>query len=397
MGMVGGGAGAFIGDVHRKAAALDGQIELVCGAFSRSAENSIATGKSLFLDPERTYGSWQEMLERERQRPADQRMELVSIVTPNNVHLPVARAALEAGFHVISDKPATRDLSEALELKSVIESADGLYALTHTYLGYPLVKEARDLVAQGELGKLRKIYVEYPQGWLSTLLEATGQKQADWRTDPERSGPSGCMGDIGTHAATLAEYITGDLIAEVCADLTIFVEGRKLDDDGAVLFRTEGGTKGVLTASQVCSGEENNLNIRVYGESGGLQWHQQEPNTLWLKRQGEPARRLRAGVDQGYLSAAAHAHMRTPSGHPEGYFEAFANIYRNFAHALAAHAAGEAHDALLDYPTIDEGVSGLAFIDAIIRNDRSGEKWTKVSRDCGSPIAGRPVAEGGGA
>ena len=381
MGMVGGGAGAFIGDVHRKAAALDGQIELVCGAFSRSAENSRATGESLFLDPERAYGSWQEMLDRERKRPAEDRMELVSIVTPNDVHLPVAKAALEAGFHVISDKPATRDLAEALELKSVIESADGLYGLTHTYLGYPLVKEARDRVAGGEIGTLRKIYVEYPQGWLSTLLEATGQKQADWRTDPERSGPSGCMGDIGTHAATLAEYIAGDLIAEVCADLAIFVEGRRLDDDGSVLIRTGGGAKGVLTASQVCSGEENNLNIRLYGESGGLQWRQQEPNTLWLKRQGEPARRLRAGGDQGYLRAAARAHMRTPSGHPEGYFEAFANIYRNFASAIRAHAAGEPHDALLDYPTIKEGVSGLAFIDAIIRNDSSGEKWTKVSRN----------------
>ena len=380
MGMVGGGAGAFIGDVHRKAAALDGQIELVCGAFSRSAENSSATGESLFLDPERAYGSWQQMLETERRRAPGQRMELVSIVTPNDVHLAVAQAALEAGFHVISDKPATRNLAEALELRSAIESANGLYALTHTYLGYPLVKEARDLVARGDLGALRKIYVEYPQGWLSTLLEATGQKQADWRTDPQRSGPSGCMGDIGTHAATLAEYIAGDLIAEVCADLTIFVEGRRLDDDGAVLFRTTGGAKGVLTASQVCSGEENNLNIRVYGERGGLQWRQQEPNTLWLKRQGEPARRLRAGVDQAYLGAAAHAHMRTPSGHPEGYFEAFANIYRNFAYAIAAHDAGEQHDPVYDYPTIREGVSGLAFIDAIIRNNRGGEKWTAVSR-----------------
>lgn len=381
MGMVGGGAGAFIGDVHRRAAALDGQIELVCGAFSRSADNSRATGESLFLDPERAYGSWQEMLDRERERPAEDRMELVSIVTPNDVHLPVATAALEAGFHVISDKPATRDLAEALELKAVIESADGLYGLTHTYLGYPLVKEARDRVARGEIGTLRKVYVEYPQGWLSTLLEATGQKQADWRTDPERSGPSGCMGDIGTHAATLAEYISADFIAEVCADLTIFVEGRRLDDDGSVLIRMAGGAKGVLTASQVCSGEENNLNIRLYGESGGLEWRQQEPNTLWLKRQGEPASRLRAGVDQGYLGAAAQAHMRTPSGHPEGYFEAFANIYRNFASAIGAHAAGVTHDALLDYPTIEEGVSGLAFIDAILRNDRTGEKWTKVSRD----------------
>ena len=316
MGMVGGGAGAFIGDVHRRAAALDGQIELVCGAFSRSAENSRATGESLFLNPERAYGSWQEMLEQERQRPAEQRMELVCIVTPNDVHLPVAAAALQAGYHVISDKPATRDLAEALELKSVIESADTLYALTHTYLGYPLVKEARDLVAGGEISKLRKIYVEYPQGWLSTLLEATGQKQADWRTDPERAGPSGCMGDIGTHAATLAEYIGGDLIAEVCADLSIFVEGRRLDDDGAVLIRTAGGAKGVLTASQVCSGEENNLNIRLYGESGGLQWHQQEPNTLWAEtsgRAGAPvARRSRPGLPRRGRTGP-HAHAQRPS------------------------------------------------------------------------------------
>ena len=321
MGMVGGGAGAFIGDVHRKAAALDGQIELVCGAFSRSAENSRATGESLFLDPERAYGSWREKLDRERKRPAEDRMELVSIVTPNNVHLPVARAALEAGFHVISDKPATRDLAEALELKSAIESEDGLYGLTHTYLGYPLVKEARDLVARGEIGTLRKIYVEYPQGWLSTLLEATGQKQADWLTDPQRSGPSGCMGDIGTHAATLAEYISGDLIAQVCADLTIFVEGRRLDDDGSVLIRMAGGAKGVLTASQVCSGEENNLSIRLYGESGGLEWRQQEAEHAVAEASGRARAQAAARESTRATWARRHrAHMRTPSGHPEGLF-----------------------------------------------------------------------------
>ena len=381
MGMVGGGLGAFIGDVHRKAAALDGQIELVCGAFSRSADNSRATGEALYLDPGRAYGSWEEMLGAEQELPADERMQLVSIVTPNDSHLPIAKAALAAGFHVISDKPATRDLEEALELKASVEASDKLYALTHTYLGYPLVKEARHLVAAGEIGKVRKIYVEYPQGWLSTLLEFSGQKQADWRTDPARSGPSGCMGDIGTHAETLAEYVTGDRIASVCADLSIFVEGRKLDDDGAVLFRTAGGAKGVLTASQVCNGEENNLNIRVYGETGGLEWCQQEPNTLWLMRQGEPAQKLRSGADQPYLSPAAQAHIRTPGGHPEGYFEAFANIYRNFAFAVAAHEAGENHDPLHDYPTIDNGLSGLAFVDAILRNSRGNEKWTDVPLD----------------
>ena len=379
--MVGGGQGAFIGEVHRKAAALDGQIDLVCGAFSRSAENSQQTGEALFLDSNRVYDTWQNMLEGEKALPENERMELVSIVTPNDTHLEIAKAALEAGYYVISDKPATRTLAEALELKSAIDAADTLYALTHTYLGYPMVKEARALVASGTIGAVRKVYVEYPQGWLSTLLEATGQKQADWRTDPERSGPSGCMGDIGTHAETLAEYISGQSISEVCADLSIFVDGRSLDDDGAVLFRMKNGAKGVLTASQICNGEENNLNIRIYGEEGGLEWHQQEPNTLWLKKQGEPTKRYRTGGDHDYLTEAALAHTRTPAGHPEGYFEAFANIYRNFAHAIRAHQNGEAADPILDYPQINEGISGLSFVDAIIKNSAGAEKWTRIETE----------------
>ena len=376
--MVGGGRGAFIGAVHRIAANMDGQIELVCGAFSSSPRKSKASGKDLFLPAKRCYGTFEEMIAKEAALPEVERMDFISIVTPNHMHFPPAKMALENGFHVLSDKPATFDLKEARALEKLVKKTRLLYGLTHNYTGYPLVKEARDMVAAGKLGKIRKVVVEYPQGWLATRLELTGQKQAGWRTDPKRSGAAGSIGDIGTHAENLAEYVTGLQIKELAADITTFVKGRKLDDDGAVLFRTAGGAKGVLTASQVCNGEENNLNIRVYGETGGLEWHQQEPNTLWLKRQGEPARRLRAGGDQGYLSAVAQAHTRTPGGHPEGYFEAFANIYRNFALAIAAHDAGDDRDPLHDYPTIDDGVSGLAFIDAILRNSEGDTKWTEV-------------------
>lgn len=381
MGMVGGGLGAFIGEIHRKAAALDGGIDLVCGCFSRSADNSKTTGKALGLNPDRVYSSWEQMLQSENGLAEDVRMNLVSVVTPNDTHLPIAQAALEAGYHVISDKPATRDLAEALVLRRCVEESQGLYALTHTYLGYPLVKEARDRVHRGEIGKVRKIYVEYSQGWLSTLIEAGGQKQAAWRTDPLRAGPSGCMADIGTHAAALAEYVTGHSIDYVCADLSTFVKNRNLDDDGSVLFRTSLGAKGVLTASQVCNGEENNLNIRIYGEKGALKWNQQEPNTLWLLCQGKASQSLRCGADQSYLSAVSRAHMRTPGGHPEGYLEAFANIYRNFTYAIEAHEAGKAVDAIYDYPKIDTGVSGLAFVDAVLRNSRDDAKWTEVKRD----------------
>jgi len=380
MGMVGGGAGAFIGDLHRKAAALDGQIQLVCGAFSRSKENNQATAQALYLNTDRVYDSWQEMLELERSKPSAERMQMLSIVTPNDLHFPIAKAALEAGFHVMSDKPATCTLAEAYELEKVAGASSGLYGLTHTYMGYPMIKEARARVLAGEIGPIRKVFVDYPQGWLSSALEADGQKQAAWRTDPARSGPSGCMGDIGTHAATLVKYILDDQIDQVCADLSIFVENRALDDDGAVLLRMKKGAKGVLTASQVCNGEENNLSIRVYGETGGLEWAHSDPNTLWLKRQGEAPQKLRAGTDQSYLSGFTQAHLRTPAGHPEGFIEAFANIYRNFAAAISAHETGQKPDPQLDYPTIHDGVASLEFIDAILENNTSSEKWTKVGK-----------------
>jgi predicted dehydrogenase len=304
-GMVGGGRGAFIGAVHRIAANIDGQIELVAGAFSSDAEKSKASGADLFLAPDRVYGSYQELVAKEAALPADQRIDFVAIVTPNHVHFPAAKAALEAGFHVLSDKPATFDLAEAKELAAIVKKTGRLYGLTHNYTGYPLVKEARHLVHSGKLGKIRKVVVEYPQGWLATRLEASGQKQAAWRTDPKRSGAAGCIGDIGTHAENLAEYITGLQISELAADLTAFVKGRKLDDDGNVLLRFKGGAKGVLHSSQISVGEENNLNIRVYGELGGLEWHQKEPNTLLVKWMDQPMQVYRTA--NGYLSDAAKA------------------------------------------------------------------------------------------
>lgn len=378
MGMVGGGRGAFIGAVHRMAAALDGQIELVCGAFSSDPQRSRDSGADLLLRPDRCYGSFDEMMAREAALPADVRMDFVSIVTPNHVHFPAAKAALEHGFHVVSDKPATFDLAEAKALGELVARSGLLYALTHNYTGYPLVKEARDIVRSGRLGAIRKVVVEYPQGWLATRLEETGQKQAGWRTDPARSGAAGCLGDIGTHAENLAEYITGLRIKELAADLTAFVEGRKLDDDANLLLRFEGGAKGVLHASQISVGEENNLNIRAYGEKGGLEWHQQEPNTLLLKWSDRPTEVLRTG--QGGLGAAAKANTRIPSGHPEGYLEGFANIYRNFAAHLRAVLAGENPDPLsLDYPTIADGIRGMAFIEAAVESSKHNARWTRLT------------------
>ena len=315
-GMVGGGRGAFIGAVHRIAANIDGQIELVAGAFSSDPEKSKASGADFFLAPDRVYGSYQELVTQEAALPADQRIDFVSIVTPNHVHFPAAKAALEAGFHVLSDKPATFDLAEAKELAAIVKKTGRLYGLTHNYTGYPLVKEARHLVHSGKLGKIRKVVVEYPQGWLATRIEASGQKQAAWRTDPKRSGAAGCIGDIGTHAENLAEYITGLQISELAADLTAFVKGRKLDDDGNVLLRFKGGAKGVLHSSQISVGEENNLNIRVYGELGGLEWHQNEPNTLLVKWMDQPMQVYRTA--NGYLSDAAKAAGRTPPVPPRG-------------------------------------------------------------------------------
>jgi predicted dehydrogenase len=378
-GMVGGGRGAFIGAVHRIAAAMDQQIELVCGAFSSDPEKSRASGADLFLPVDRCYGSFEEMIHGEKARPAADRMDFVAIVTPNHVHFPPAKLALENGFHVLSDKPATYDLAEAKALQALVKKSGLLYGLTHNYTGYPLVKQAREMVAAGRLGRLRKVVVEYPQGWLATRLEASGQKQASWRTDPKRSGAAGCIGDIGTHAENLAEYVTGLQISELAADLTAFVKGRKLDDDGNVLLRFKGGAKGVLHSSQISVGEENNLNLRVYGELGGLEWHQKEPNTLLVKWLDQPMQVYRTGM--GYLGDAAKAATRTPPAHPEGYLEAFANIYRNFAHAIRARLEGRKlakDDPANDYPKIEDGIRGMAFIEAVVKSSKANAAWTKL-------------------
>lgn len=378
-GMVGGGRGAFIGAVHRIAANMDGQIELVCGAFSSDPEKSKASGADLYLPPARCYGSFAEMIAAEKELPEGDRMDFISIVTPNHVHFPPAKLALENGFHVLSDKPATYDLAEAKELKALVKKSGLLYGLTHNYTGYPLIKEARELVHSGKLGKIRKVVVEYPQGWLATRIEASGQKQAAWRTDPKRSGAAGCIGDIGTHAENLAEYVTGLQISELAADLTAFVKGRKLDDDGNVLLRFKSGAKGVLHASQISVGEENNLNLRVYGELGGLEWHQREPNTLLLKWPDRPMEVYRTA--NGYLSAAAKAAGRTPPAHPEGYLEAFANIYRNFAGAIRARIEKRRlakDDPTLDFPKIEDGVRGMAFIEAVVASSKANAAWTRL-------------------
>ncbi len=378
-GMVGGGRGAFIGAVHRIAANIDGQIELTAGAFSADPDKSKASGQDFFLDPARVYASYEEMARKEAALPADQRIDFVAIVTPNHVHFPAAKAALEAGFHVLSDKPATFDLAEAKELATIVKKTGLLYGLTHNYTGYPLVKQAREMVATGQIGKVRKVVVEYPQGWLATRIEASGQKQAAWRTDPKRSGAAGCIGDIGTHAENLAEYITGLKISELAADLTSFVKGRKLDDDGNVLLRFKGGAKGVLHASQISVGEENNLNIRIYGEKGGLEWHQNEPNTLLVKWLDQPMQVYRTA--NGYLGKAALAAGRTPPAHPEGYLEAFANIYKNFANAIRARLEKKKlakDDPANDYPKIEDGVRGMAFIEAVVASSKKNSAWTKL-------------------
>ncbi len=377
MGMVGGGPGAFIGQVHRTASAMDGQIELVCGAFSSDAARSREFGQSLLLEPERCYPDFGTMMEQEAKLPAEQRMHFVSIVTPNRMHFAIAEAALKAGFHVLSDKPATVSLAEACQLEQLIDTTGLKYGLTHNYTGYPMVKQARELVRSGELGKVRKVIVEYPQGWLATPVEATGQKQASWRTDPTQAGGSNCMGDIGTHAENLAETISGLRIRELAADLTCFGDGRVLDDDGNVLLRFEGGAKGILHSSQISVGEENALSIRLYGEKGGLEWHQQEPNTLLVHRLDQPTQIYRTG--NGYLCPSAQAHSRLPTGHTEGYHDAFANIYRNFAADLRAGITGEsAPEYASDYPGIEDGIRGLAFIEAVLKSSKNNAAWTPL-------------------
>jgi predicted dehydrogenase len=371
MGMVGGGRGAFIGAVHRMAATLDGRIELAAGAFSSDPERSRASGRDLLLPEDRVYGSYAEMIEKEKARPAGERIDFVAIVTPNHEHFPPARAALLAGFPVMCDKPLALNLAEARELRGLVLKTGLLFGLTHNYSGYPMVKEARHRVAAGELGRIRRVVAEYPQGWLASPLEATGQKQAEWRTDPARAGASCCVGDIGTHAAHLTEYVTGLPIREVASELTTFVEGRALDDDASVLLRLEGGARGVLWASQVAIDEENGLNLRVYGEKGSLQWRQEEPNTLLLKWPDRPREILRTGANYGRLAKEALAATRLPAGHPEGYLEAFANLYKDFASALLEGGKP-------DVPTVEDGVRGMAFIEACVESSKAGGKWTKV-------------------
>ena len=382
MGMVGGGPGAFIGDVHRRAACLDGDVELVAGAFSASPSKSRRKGRELGVSRARTYDSYLDMVERERALPEDQRIDFVSVVTPNHLHCPVATAFLEAGFHVVCDKPMTLDVPEARRLKQVVTRSRRVFALTYNYTGYPMVKLARDLVRQGDLGRLRKVVVQYPQGWLSTRLEQAGLKQAEWRTDPMRSGAAGCIGDIGTHAENLAEYITGLQIVELCADLTTFVRGRRLDDDGTVLLRLQRGVRGVLLASQIAVGEENGLAIRVYGEEKGLEWHQEHPNTLTLRSQDGPLEVWSRG--HGYVEArspAAARATRLPAGHPEAFLEAFANVYRNVADTIRARRARTRPDPLArDFPTVDDGLRGMVFIETVVKSARSTRKWLKVPR-----------------
>lgn len=377
MGMVGGGAGAFIGAVHRMAAALDGEIELVCGAFSSDPERSRASGAQLCLPPERCYGTFQEMIKAEKRLKPEKRMQIVSIVTPNHVHFAPAKMALENGFHVICDKPLAFNMKEALALEKIVEKTGLLFALTHNYTGYPMVKQARQMIRHGELGKIRKVVVEYPQGWLSTKAEDTGSKQAAWRTDPQRSGIAGAMGDIGTHAENLAEYITGLHITELCADISTFVPGRLLDDDGNVLLHFNNGAKGILHASQISAGEENNLNIRVYGEKGGLEWRQMEPNTLIVKWLDKQTQIFRTGIAPLYQESLAHT--RIPGGHPEGYLEAFANIYRNFAYCVRARLEGKEPDPVYkDFPSVQDGVRGMKFIEKVIASGKSKSKWVAM-------------------
>ena len=379
--MVGGGKDAFIGAIHRYAALMDGLIEVSCGALSINPEIAKASGEMLFLPPERTYLNYEEMMEKESKLPSDKRIDFVTIVTPNFAHYAPAVLALEKGFHVVIEKPIAFTIDEARQLKKKVEETGLILCLTHTYSGYPMVKQARQMIKNNALGKIRKVWVEYPQGWLSKLTEREGNAQAAWRTDPKRSGKSGCMGDIGTHAAHLAEYITGLKITRLCADLNIFVEGRLLDDDGNVLLKFDNGAAGVLMASQVAAGEENALKIRIYGEKGGLEWSQQEPNSLILKWLDQPTQILRAGV--GYkepLSSFATHNFRTPGGHPEGYLEAFGNIYHNFAQTLSARMEGKQPSAeSLDFPGVEDGIRGMAFIDNVVASSQSAEKWTNHS------------------
>lgn len=376
MGMLGGGNGAFIGAIHRCAALMDNHIDLVCGCFSSNPEKSKRSGEELMLDSNRIYSDFNEMILKEKALPQDERMDFVAIVTPNHLHFEPACLAMENGFDVVLDKPMTFSLEEAYKLREVVERTGRTFALTHTYSGYPAIKEARERIAKGDLGTIRKVYTEYPQGWLSDKAEDDPTSNAGWRTDPNRSGKAGCMGDIGTHALHLAEYVSGLHCTALCADLHTFVAGRALDDDGAALLRFDNGATGVLIASQVAAGEENALKLRIYGEKGGFEWNQMEPNSLIYRPKEGPVQIIRTG--NGYMGNAAKANTRTPGGHPEGYIEAFANIYRNFARTVDARREGVQPDSnWLDFPGVEDGVRGLEFIETMIASANNEDtKWT---------------------
>lgn len=379
MGMVGGGPGAFIGEVHRKAARLDGQVEIVGGAFDINPEKSHEMGRMLNLDPGRVHDNFEKMIEAELALPEEERIDFVSVTTPNNWHFPIAKAFLNAGFNVICEKPMTMDVAEALEMKKAVDASGKVFALLHNYTGYPMVKHARWMVQQGKLGKVQKIVVEYPQDWLLKRIELEGQQQASWRTDPKQAGAGGCLGDIGTHAENLAHYITGLYIDELCADLTSFAEGRLLDDDVNVLLRYENGAKGVLHSSQISTGQENNLNIRVWGTEGALQWFQENPNYLYYFQQGEPVQILRRG--NGYICEAGQRATRIPTGHPEAFLEAFANIYMNAIDTMRAQMLGKQPSELeLDFPNVDDGLVGMQFIETVVASSKSEKKWEKFHK-----------------
>lgn len=376
MGMIGGGQGAFIGAVHRMAAGIDGHIELCCGALNSDPDRAKESGKLLSLPEDRIYTNYQEMIVSESKLPKEKRMDFVSIVTPNFAHFEPAIMALDHGFHVVLEKPMTLTLEQAQLIQKKVEETGLTLCVTYTYSAYPMVKQARYLVNENQLGAIRKVMVEYPQGWLSNMIE-TGLTLAAWRTDPSKSGKSGCMGDIGTHAAHLAEYISGLKISKICADLHTFVSGRRLEDDGNILLRFDNGATGVLSASQVAAGEENALKIRIYGEKAGLEWNQQDANTLIFKPLDAPMQIFRAG--QAYLSPLAKHNIRLPAGHPEGYIEAFANIYQNFATSILAHRAGTAVSAeIMDFPTVSDGIRGMQFLETVIASGQSEQKWTDL-------------------
>ena len=373
MGMVGGGSGAFIGAVHRSAAVLDGEIELVAGALSSTREKALASGRELALPDERNYGSWQEMIEGELSLPEEERIDFVSVVVPNHIHFPVAQAFTEAGFNVVCDKPMVHTSEQAAQLIDAVEKAGTVFAVTYNYTGYPMVKQARHMVRRGDLGEVRKVIVEYSQSWLASKLEDSGAKQAEWRTDPERTGIAGAMGDIGSHAENLAATVTGLEVSEICADLTAFVPGRRLDDDGNLLIRYEGGAKGVLITSQVSAGEENRLSIRVYGIEAGLEWHQEEPNYLRFKPAEAPEQILKRGNE--YLCEEARATTRVPPGHPEAFIEAFANVYSEVGKAIRRGRDGS-FGAAPDFPTVYDGARSVFFIEKTVESANTDRKWT---------------------